>query len=153
MPESELPLDFHSANIHSHRIQYASFSVKQVGTELLFLASESILRSWCRPHNCFFFFVFKKKLMFIYFWERQRQSVNRGGAEREGDTESEAGSRLWTVSTEPDVELELTNCEITYLSRNRMLDRLSHPGTPLQKLLILQENGHSTVFHGLNPYS
>ena len=34
------------------------------------------------------------------------------GAEREGDTESETGSRLWAVSTEPDVELELMNCEI-----------------------------------------
>ena len=34
------------------------------------------------------------------------------GAEREGDTESKAGSRLWTVSTEPNVGLELTNGEI-----------------------------------------
>ena len=32
--------------------------------------------------------------------------------EREGDTESESGSRLRAVSTEPDVGLELTNCEI-----------------------------------------
>ena len=31
---------------------------------------------------------------FIYFWHRERQSMNRGGAEREGDTESETGSRL-----------------------------------------------------------
>ena len=38
--------------------------------------------------------------------------MNRGGAEREGDTESEAGSRLYAVSTEPDVGLELVNCEI-----------------------------------------
>ena len=32
----------------------------------------------------------------IYFGERQtdRQSMTRGGAERQGDTESEAGSRL-----------------------------------------------------------
>ena len=34
------------------------------------------------------------------------------GAEREGDTESEVGSRLWAVSTEPDVGLEATNGEI-----------------------------------------
>ena len=34
------------------------------------------------------------------------------GAEREGDTESEAGSRLRAVGTEPDTGLELTNCEI-----------------------------------------
>ena len=38
--------------------------------------------------------------------------MNRGGAEREGDTESEADSGLQAVSTESDVGLELTNCEI-----------------------------------------
>ena len=38
--------------------------------------------------------------------------MNRGGAEREGDTESGTGSRLRAVSTEPDVGLEPTNCEI-----------------------------------------
>ena len=31
---------------------------------------------------------------FIYFWDRERQSMNGGGAEGEGDTESETGSRL-----------------------------------------------------------
>ena len=44
--------------------------------------------------------------------ERQRQRVSRGRAEREGDTESEAGSRLGAVSTEPYVGLELTSCKI-----------------------------------------
>ena len=39
--------------------------------------------------------------------------VSRGGAEREGDTESEAGSRLRAVSTEPGAGLELTDREIT----------------------------------------
>ena len=38
--------------------------------------------------------------------------MSRGGAEREGDIESEAGSRLWAVSTEPDAGLKLTDCEI-----------------------------------------
>ena len=38
--------------------------------------------------------------------------MSGGGAEREGDTESEVGSRLQAVSTEPDVRLELTNREI-----------------------------------------
>ena len=38
--------------------------------------------------------------------------MSRGRAEREGDTESEAGSRLWAVSTEPYAGLELTDCEI-----------------------------------------
>ena len=38
--------------------------------------------------------------------------MNGGGAEREGDTELEAGSRLWAISPEPDKGLELTECEI-----------------------------------------
>ena len=38
--------------------------------------------------------------------------MNRGGSEREGDTESEAGSRLRDVSTEPDAGLKLTDREI-----------------------------------------
>ena len=39
--------------------------------------------------------------------------MSGGGAEREGDTESEAVSRLLAVSTEPDAGLELKSCEIT----------------------------------------
>ena len=38
--------------------------------------------------------------------------MSRGGAEKEGDTESQAGSRLWAVSTEPDAGLQLMDCEI-----------------------------------------
>ena len=46
------------------------------------------------------------------FWGRERQSASGGGAEREGDTESKAGSRLCAVSTEPDVGLESMIWEI-----------------------------------------
>ena len=35
--------------------------------------------------------------------------MSRGGAESKGDTESEGGSKLQTVSIEPDVGLELTD--------------------------------------------
>ena len=38
--------------------------------------------------------------------------MNGGGAEREGDTESETGSRPRAISPEPDVGLELTDREI-----------------------------------------
>lgn len=38
--------------------------------------------------------------------------MSGAGAEREGDTGSEAGSRLQAVGTEPDALLELTNCDI-----------------------------------------
>ena len=37
-----------------------------------------------------------------------------GEGQREGgNTESEAGSRIQAISTEPDMGLELMNCEIT----------------------------------------
>ena len=48
----------------------------------------------------------------MFIFEIKRESARRGGAEREGDTESEAGSRLSAVSVEPDVELKLMNREI-----------------------------------------
>ena len=38
--------------------------------------------------------------------------MSRGGTERDTHTESEAGSRLRGVSTEPDTGLELTDREI-----------------------------------------
>ena len=38
--------------------------------------------------------------------------MSGGEEERKGDTESEAGSRLRAVSTEPDTGLKLTNREI-----------------------------------------
>ena len=56
-------------------------------------------------------------LKFIYlFWEREREREreNRGGAGREGER---IPSRLHTVSTEPNVGLELTNCEIMTLAK------------------------------------
>ena len=46
------------------------------------------------PPCLFVFFFFNFFSTFIYFWDRERQSMNGGGAEREGDTESETGSRL-----------------------------------------------------------
>ena len=44
--------------------------------------------------------------------ERESECVSGEGAEREGDTESEAGARLPTVSTESNAGLESTDCEI-----------------------------------------
>ena len=49
--------------------------------------------------------------------------MNGGGAEKEGDTESEAGSRLWAISLEPDAGLELTDREImTWAEVGRLTD-------------------------------
>ena len=59
----------------------------------------------------------------VYFWDRERQSMNGGGSEREGDTESETGSRLRAVSTELNAGLELTNREIvTWAEVGRLTD-------------------------------
>ena len=44
--------------------------------------------------------------------ERQTEGEQGRGREREGDTESEAGSRLPAVSTQPDAGLEPTHREI-----------------------------------------
>ena len=50
---------------------------------------------------------------FIHFLgDRERQRESGGGAEREGDTDSEADSRIRAVSTEPDAGLELMSYEI-----------------------------------------
>ena len=51
--------------------------------------------------------------MFHFIFERVRDGVQaEGGAEREGDTESEAGSRLPAVSTEPDAGYKLRSSKI-----------------------------------------
>ena len=50
--------------------------------------------------------------MSLFLRERHTQSVSGGGAEKEGDTESKAGSRLQAVSTEPYVGLEPRHREI-----------------------------------------
>ena len=44
--------------------------------------------------------------------DRERQNVSGGEAEREGDTESEAGSRLLAVSTEANTGPKPTNQKI-----------------------------------------
>ena len=60
--------------------------------------------------------------------ERERQNVSRGRAEREGATEFKAGSRLWVVSTEPDVGLKLTNCDImTWAEAGQLTDWATQP--------------------------
>ena len=51
-------------------------------------------------------FVFFKSLIF------ERETACEQGRSRERDTECEAGSRLWAVSTESNMGLELANCEI-----------------------------------------
>ena len=70
--------------------------------------------------------------------DRDRQNVSRGGVEREGDTESETGSRLGAASTEPDAGLELTNREImTRAEVGRSTDwAIQAPPPPLLSIFI-----------------
>ena len=75
---------------------------------------------------CYFFLIF---LMFIYFWDRERPSMNGGGSER-------GRHRIWN-------RLQALSCQHSArrgarpqglrdhdLSRSRPLNRLSHPGAP-----------------------
>ena len=59
---------------------------------------------------------FLKNFFNVFFLrerERKRECMHtRKGEEREGHTESKAGSSLWAVSTEPDAGLELVNCKL-----------------------------------------
>ena len=57
-----------------------------------------------------FCFLFVK--VYSFFRDREKLNTSGGGVQREGDTESEAGSRLRAVSTEPKAGLELMNREI-----------------------------------------
>ena len=53
----------------------------------------------------------KKNVIYLFF-ERERARASGGRADREGDTQSKAGSRLRAVSTAPDMGLKLMNCKI-----------------------------------------
>ena len=56
------------------------------------------------PIKLWFNFLFQ--CLFTFLRERERDSESWGGADREGDTEWEAGSRPCAVSTEPDSGFE-----------------------------------------------
>ena len=51
-------------------------------------------------------------MFYLFLRERETGYEWGRGRERDGDTGSEAGSRLPAVSTEPDAGLELMNHEI-----------------------------------------
>ena len=106
-------------------------------------------------------FIYLKKIFFnIYLFLRQRETDRAwtGEGQREGDTESETGSRLRAVSTEPDAGLELTDWRDCDLIQSWLLNRLSHPGAPEVRFLketihskgevesILEWHGHHRIF-------
>ena len=64
--------------------------------------------------------------------------MNGGGAEREGDTEPEAGSRLRAISPEPDAGLELPDREIvTWLKSD------AQPTAPPRRPRVLPFRSHA----------
>ena len=116
----------------------------------------TFISRWVSP-RLKIFFLFKKNffLTFIYFWDRERQSMNRGGAETEGDTESETGCRLWAVSTEPDAGLELTGRPWDHvLSWSWSLNRLSHSRTPNTERFVKKgSNMKQSVFPAITVHN
>ena len=69
--------------------------------------------------------------------------MNRGGAEREGDTESDTGSRLRAVSTEPDAGPKLTDREImTRTVVGRFTDRATQAPLVSRAFIWGQSHGH-----------
>ena len=48
----------------------------------------------------------------MLIFEREREKESKQWKDREGDKESEVGSRLSAVSTEPNTGLKPMNCEI-----------------------------------------
>ena len=72
----------------------------------------------------FYFFNFFLKCIYFARQREQRRGRDKGRERIPG--------RLCVVSTEPDVRLEPTNCEIVTWAETKswMLNQLSHPGTP-----------------------
>ena len=55
---------------------------------------------------------FFKKNFNVYLYSKERDSAQVGEGQRETETESQASSRLWVISTEPKVGLKPTSHEI-----------------------------------------
>ena len=107
------------------------------------LGSVLLVRSWCgilslslpalptcaftlslKLNKLLFIFIFLKFFFKSFFiFERGTEYEQGRVREREGDTESELGSRLPAVSREPDIRLKLTNREIVTQAAVR---RLTH---------------------------
>ena len=72
----------------------------------------------------------------MFIFEREKE-CEWGEGQREGETESEADSRLWAVSTDPDMGLELWIPEIMTWAEN---GRLTDWATQAPQLKVLNKN-------------
>ena len=76
--------------------------------------------------------------------EKDRHSVSGGGAKREGDTESEAGSRPRAVSTEPNAGLEPANRDnMTWAKVGHSTNWVTQMPPPTQHFWFQGQQGHS----------
>ena len=96
----------------------------------------------------FYFLIF---LMFNCFWK----SGSRRGSEREGVTESKAGSGFWAVSTEPDARLEPTSHEIMTWAEVRCLTSWATQVPLILNIffLVLLRNNWPTSLHKFKTYT
>ena len=109
---------------YSYNKSYFRKMVGELGREQSTIATTT---TFCfmvdtKEFHCFgflFYVLFCFAVVFFIFFNvslflkgRHRQSMSGGGAESEGDTASEAGSRLWAVSTQPVMGLKLPNRDI-----------------------------------------
>ena len=78
-----------------------------------------------------FFIFFLFFLTFIYFWDRERQSMNTGGAERERERHR-IQNRLQALSSQHRARrgARTHGLRDRDLSRSQMLNWPSHPGAP-----------------------
>ena len=81
----------------------------------------------------------------LFLRERETQSMS-GQREMEGDTESEAGSRLWAVSAEPDAGLKLRSHEVMTWAKVRCLTDWATQ-VPLLGCLLLHMQCHEETDH------
>ena len=78
-------------------------------------------------------------MFYLFLRERETETKHeQGRGERQGDTESEADSRLWAVSAEPNRGLKLTNPEIMTWAEVRCLTdwAIQVPQNALSKLIL-----------------
>ena len=119
-PTHEETLCKSNGNGESWRIKAANVSlfVQKHPCLLLHYQQHCLKNGWRLVVNQYFL---KHFFVFMIYFEGERDRAWAREGQREGDTESEAGSRLRAVSTEPDAGLELMDREIVPWAEVRCL--------------------------------